>query len=66
MGGARLPCFSRPARGGQKAGASQAAVHALNLAASCRKSLRKSPNFARKSLIVAKPCIIPGKSLPLL
>lgn len=41
-------------------------LRALDLVASRRKSLQKSPDFARKSLIVAKPCINPGKSLPLL
>lgn len=45
---------------------SSGCAHAPNLAVSRRKSLRKSPGFARKSPIVAKPCINPGKSLPLL
>nr|DAG34204.1 MAG TPA: hypothetical protein [Caudoviricetes sp.] len=45
---------------------SSGCAHAPNLAVSRRKSLRKSLGFARKSLIVAKPCINPGKSLPIL
>lgn len=59
----------RPAQGvaGERRGSwSSGCAHALNLADSRRKSLRKSPGFARKSLIVAKPCINPGKSLPIL
>nr|DAG62101.1 MAG TPA: carboxypeptidase [Caudoviricetes sp.] len=45
---------------------SSGCAHALDLAVLCQKSLRKSPSFAQKSLIVDKPCINPGKSLPLL